>query len=146
LAGEDADFAQELNHLHARFLEAMDDDFNTGSAVGNLFEMRKALNGYIARHNLETGKPDAGAVQTLVAAMTLLKELANLLGVFRKPLEKSAAGDDGFTNGLMQLIINLRAEARKTKNWGMADQIRDGLAALKVTLEDRPEATLWRRD
>jgi cysteinyl-tRNA synthetase len=146
LAGEDADFAQELNHLHARFLEAMDDDFNTGSAVGNLFEMRKALNGYIARHNLETGKPDAGAVQTLVAAMTLLKELANLLGVFRKPLEKSAAGDDGFTNGLIQLIINLRAEARKTKNWGMADQIRDGLAALKVTLEDRPEATLWRRD
>ncbi len=146
LAGEDAEFIQEMNHLHARYLEAMDDDFNTGSAVGNLFEMRKAINGFIARHNLESTQPAAAAVKTLIAAMTMLKELANLLGVFRKPLEKTLAGDDAFAHGLMQLIIDLRAEARKTKNWGMADQIRAGLAALNVTLEDRPEATLWRRD
>lgn len=146
IQGNDAEFAEELNHLHARFLEAMDDDFNTGSAVGNLFEMRKAINGFIGRHNLETGQPDAQSVETLTAAMRGLKELANLLGVFRQPIEKTGAGDDEFAGQLMQLIIELRAEARKTKNWGMADQIRDGLAALKVTLEDRPEQTLWRRD
>ena len=131
IAGNDAEFAEEMNHLHARFLEAMDDDFNTGGAVGNLFEMRKAINGYIARHSLETGGAQAADVETLTAGMTMLKELANLLGVFRKPIEKSAGGDDEFVNSLMQLIISLRADARKTKNWDMADKIRDGLAALK---------------
>lgn len=146
IAGNDAEFAEEVNHLHARFLEAMDDDFNTGGAVAALFEMRKAINGFIGRHNLETGQPDASSVETLTAAMTRLKELAHLLGVFRQPIEKTGAGNDEFVNQLMQLIIDLRAEARKTKNWGMADQIRDGLAALNVTLEDRPEQTLWRRD
>jgi cysteinyl-tRNA synthetase len=108
--------------------------------------MRKAINGSISRQNLETGKPSASAIQDLTASMTMLKELANLLGVFRKPIEKAAQGDDAFVSGLMELIISLRAEARKTKNWGMADQIRNGLQALKVTLEDRPEKTLWRRD
>ena len=146
LSEGDAEFIQEMNHLSARFLEAMDDDFNTGSAVASLFEMRKAINGFIARKNLESGKADPQAVGTLSAAMIRLKELANLLGVFRKPIEKKASGDDEFVNGLMQLIIDLRAEARKTKNWPMADQIRNGLQALKVTLEDRPEATVWRRD
>jgi cysteinyl-tRNA synthetase len=146
MEAKDADFAQEMNHLRALFLEAMDDDFNTGGAVGTLFEMRKAINGCIARQNLETGKPSASAIQDLTASMTMLKELANLLGVFRKPIEKAAGGDDEFVNGLMELIISLRAEARKTKNWSMADQIRNGLQALKVTLEDRPEKTLWRRD
>jgi cysteinyl-tRNA synthetase len=146
MEAKDADFAAEMNHLRNRFLEAMDDDFNTGGAVGTLFEMRKAINGYIARQNLETAKPPANAVQDLAASMTMLKELANLLGVFRKPIEKAAQGDDEFVSGLMELIISLRAEARKTKNWGMADQIRNGLQALKVTLEDRPEKTLWRRD
>ncbi len=146
LSGGDAEFVEEIQHLRERFLEAMDDDFNTGSAVGHLFEMRKALNSYIARHNLEAAKPDAAAMQTLIAAVTMLKELANLLGVFRKPIEKQSAGDDEFVNGLMELIIALRAEARTTKNWGMADQIRDGLTALKITLEDRPEETLWRRE
>ena len=146
IAGNDSEFAEEMNHLHARFLEAMDDDFNTGGAVGNLFEMRKALNGYIARHNLETGKPQPADVETLTAGLVMLKELANLLGVFRKRIEKTTGGDDAFAAGLMQLIISLRADARKTKNWDMADKIRDGLQALQITLEDRPDETIWRRD
>jgi cysteinyl-tRNA synthetase len=46
----------------------------------------------------------------------------------------------------MQLVIELRAEARRTKNFAIADKIRDGLTALRITLEDRPDGTSWRRD
>ena len=78
----------------------------------------------------------------------LFKELANILGVFRKPLERKSAGgaDDEFVNGLMQLLISLRADARKAKQFEIADKVRKGLSDLKVTLEDRPEGTIWRRD
>ena len=78
--------------------------------------------------------------------MTVLKELSGLLGVFHKPVEKADGGDDELANGLMELLISLRATCRKEKNFAIADQIRDGLTALKITLEDRPDGTGWRRD
>ena len=45
----------------------------------------------------------------------------------------------------MQLVIDLRAALRKEKNWPLSDKIRNELTALKVTLEDRPDGTLWKR-
>ena len=79
--------------------------------------------------------------------MTLMKELANLLGVFVHPLpKKTAGGDDQFTAELMSLVLELRAEARSTKNWPMSDKIRDRLKALKVVVEDRPDSVSWRRE
>ena len=53
---------------------------------------------------------------------------------------------DGLTDQLMALLIELRAESRRTKNFAVADQIRKGLTALKITLEDRPDGTKWRRE
>jgi cysteinyl-tRNA synthetase len=125
----------------------MDDDFNTGGGVGVLFELRKTINGFIADNKLETtGKSDANLVAALTSAVTLLKELANLLGVFIKPLPKKSGGDDEFAGELMKLILELRTEARTTKNWPMSDKIRDRLKALKVVVEDRPDGVTWRRD
>ena len=126
----------------------MDDDFNTGGAVGVLFEMRKAINGFIQEQKLETtGKSNAALVAALTSAATLLRELASLLGVFVRPLpKKAAAGDDQFTGELMKLVLELRAEARTTKNWAMSDKIRDRLKALKVVVEDRPDGVTWRKE
>jgi cysteinyl-tRNA synthetase len=73
--------------------------------------------------------------------------LASLLGVFIQPLPKAAgSGEDGFISELMDLVLELRAEARLTKNWPMSDKIRDRLKALKVVVEDRPDGVTWRRD
>ena len=47
---------------------------------------------------------------------------------------------------LMKLLIKLRQEARQSKNFAMADAIRNGLTEIGVTLEDRPEGTMWRKD
>ncbi len=147
LKGKPAEFHQELRELRDRFLDAMDDDFNTGGAIGVLFEIRKCINGYIAREKLDGGeKAGKTDITALTNALTLLKELAGLLGVFRAPVAKAAAGTgDELVGSLMQLLIEIRAEARKKKNFEIADLIRNGLTGLKVTLEDRPDGTVWRR-
>ena len=124
----------------------MDDDFNTGGAVGTLFELRKTLNAFINDQKLEgPGATNSAAVAALTAGLTLLRELSQLLGVFRAPIAKAAAADDGFSNDLMQLVLDLRAEARKSKNWPLSDMIRDRLTALKVVVEDRPDGVRWKR-
>jgi cysteinyl-tRNA synthetase len=138
-------FATELNGLKDRYLDAMDDDFNTGGAVGVLFEMRRVINGFISEKKLETGAGSAADLQLLTDAMTLVRELSLLLGVFREPRAKESSADDGLLDGLMQLIIQIRADARKSKNFAVADLIRNKLTELKLTLEDRPDGTLWKK-
>ena len=70
--------------------------------------------------------------------------MAATLGLFRTPVEQKQAGaDDGLVAGLMSLVIELRAESRKKKDFATADTIRKSLTALGVTLEDRPGGTEW---
>lgn len=146
LKGGPPELFEELEQLRRRFLDAMDDDFNTGGAIGTLFEMRKAINGYINANKLADGGANEESIATLTTTLTMLKELANLLGVFIKPLEKIGGGaDDEFAAALMDLILDIRGEARETKNWGVADKIRDSLAALNVVVEDRPDGVQWSR-
>lgn len=147
LEGQSPELFLELSQLRDRFLSAMDDDFNTGGAIGVLFDLSRAINGFIGQKKLDAGvAADESAKSALVTAMTLLKELSGVLGLFRKAVAKPAAAGDGLADQLMKLVIELRAEARRTKNFAIADKIRDGLAALRITLEDRPDATNWRRD
>jgi len=134
----------ELETLRERFVECMDDDFNTGGAVGVLFEMRKCINGHIQTEGLETKASD-DQIGSLVAATTLLRELSSLIGVFRRPVDDVAGEDDGFVDDLMKLIIEVRAYSRKEKQFQIADTIRDRLTELNVTLEDRTGETTWRR-
>jgi cysteinyl-tRNA synthetase len=140
-----SEFARDINDLKQRFLDAMDDDFNTGGAVGALFDLRKTLNAYIGDHKLDQGTPEPEQVAALTAGMTVLKELSQLLGVFRQAKTKPAAADDSLVDELMELVIQIRADARKSKNFAVADLIRNKLNELKITLEDRPDKTLWRR-
>lgn len=146
IEGDPPGFFAELTSLRDRFIDCMDDDFNTGGAVGVLFDLRKAINGFISKAKLESGEKSDSDISALVAAATLLKELAGILGVFRKPIENASDGGDELVGGLMELLIELRATCRKEKNFGLADRIRDGLGELKVTLEDRPDGTGWRKD
>jgi cysteinyl-tRNA synthetase len=76
--------------------------------------------------------------------VVVLRELGSILGIFREPSPTSASENDKLVGGLMQLLIDLRAEARKAKNFALGDQIRQRLGQLGVTLEDRPGGTGWR--
>jgi cysteinyl-tRNA synthetase len=148
LDGEPAGFLGEVKALRDRYYECMDDDFNTGGAVGVLFDLRKAINGFVSEAKLDgAGKSDEQNMTAFVASVTLLKELAGILGVFNKPVDSGDGGaNDELVDGLMQLVISLRGSLRREKNWALADTIRDSLNELKITLEDRPDETLWRRE
>jgi cysteinyl-tRNA synthetase len=146
LTGEPAAFFAELASLRQRYIDAMDDDFNTGGAVGVLFDLRKTLNSFIDANKLDSAGADKSKIAALTAGMTVLKELSAILGVFREAKQKAASADDGLLDGLMQLVIQIRADARKNKNFAVADLIRNKLNELKITLEDRTDQTLWRRN
>ncbi len=130
--------------LRNRFLDSMDDDFNTGGAIGDLFELVRRLNKYVDDEKLEgAAAPPAERLSALRSGATTLRELALTLGLFRQPPQAQSAGGDQLAGKLIELLITVRADARKAKNFAMADSIRKGLADLGVTLEDRPGGTDW---
>ena len=122
----------------------MDDDFNTAGGIGTLFDMTRLLNRAIEEKKLETAGTDADKAE-LVEAATVLKELAQILGVFREEPAEPAAADDGLTDALMKILIELRLAAKKRKDFETADKIRDDLKAVGIVLEDRPGETTWSR-
>jgi cysteinyl-tRNA synthetase len=142
-----SEFLVEVRRLRETFLSHMDDDFNTGGAIGVLYELLTALNRYADSRGLEGTNPEAGDVQELERGTVALKELSGILGLFHKPLAaKADNGQQSLVGSLMGLLIELRAQARKDKNFALADQIRQRLAKIGVTLEDRPGGTLWRAE
>jgi cysteinyl-tRNA synthetase len=140
----DADPDQPLNEAFgdiirqhkARFMAALDDDFNTPQALAVLFDFNKEVNTL-----LNSGQPISGG--TLKAVDDLYHELGNdILGIV--PDELGAPASAGLETELIQLLIDLRAEARARKDWSTSDAIRDRLAEAGILLEDRPEGTTWR--
>ncbi len=126
-----------------RFLEAMDDDFNTAAAIGVLFEMAGKINRFIDQNSLEVRR-DEGLAKLVDGAAGTLMHLGRLLGLFERP--PADAGDDGTTTkGLMELLIDVRAMARQSKQFAIADEIRKRLETLGFTLEDRADGTGWRK-
>ena len=141
--GNDALLQTVAGH-RTRFLEAMDDDFNTGGGIGALFDLVRVLNKFVDDEKLEEPKrqqPDK--LDALKQGTTTLAELAATLGLFRKAPQEAAAGDGELTGKLLELLIELRAAARKSKDFATADKIRDSLGEIGVTLEDRPGGTEW---
>jgi len=114
----------------SNFTDAMDSDFNSAGAIAALFELVKAIN--TARDN---GATDA----QLAAGQNMLRTLAGVIGL-RLQDKKGSADADPFIN----LLIDVRTEARKQKQWALSDLIRDRLKELGVTIEDSKDGTTWR--
>ena len=122
-AVEGTDYAQ-------RFEAAMDDDFNTPQAISVLFELVTAIN-----------KAEGSEKNQLAA---LLKKLGDVLGTLQSDPEAFFKGDvDDSEESWIQQMIAKRAEAKASKDWGIADQVRDELAAKGIVLKDSPEGTSW---
>ncbi|GIW87657.1 MAG: cysteine--tRNA ligase [Isosphaeraceae bacterium] len=135
---------EEVAALRSQFLEAMDDDFNTGGALGTLYELVRAVNRYIDQNQLEARQAEAARLAPLVGAMVVLRELTGVLGLFRRRRARTAGGADRLTGPLLDLLVGLRAELRKQKQFELADRIRARLAELGVVLEDGPQGTRWK--
>ncbi len=142
----DSPFVQGVAALRKSFLEKMDDDFNTGGAVSDLFELARAINRFVDEVKLEeTAKRTADNLAQYELGMSVLRELGGILGLFIKPPKKTDDGSTKLVDDLMQLLIKLRADARASKNFAVADAIRNGLTALSISVQDLKEGTTWEK-
>ena len=123
--------------LAAAFAE-MDDDFNTPKALAKVFELVNRINalkgGQLSLK--EVGKATLSEFQTQLGVL--------LFDVFGLLDEGEAAGAGGETlSKVMDLVLDLRTQARAEKNWAMSDKLRDGLAAAGVTVKDGKDGSEW---
>jgi cysteinyl-tRNA synthetase len=131
-------FQSVLDDTRKKFIDAMDDDFNAPMALGALQtltgEVNKLLNGN-----------DVVSRRTLEAIESLYSDLGGkVLGIV--PAVDARSGDQQREDGLIQLLIQLRKQARDEKNYAWGDQIRNQLKELGVTLEDRADGTVYKLD
>ena len=130
--------------LRTSFIANMADDFNTGAAIADLFQLLTSLNRFADTGQLEEPDArDAHTVSQFEAGAEVLRELAAVLGLFLKEPPQTSGDEDNLDEHLMQLIIKIRAEARGKKDFDTADLIRDSLTEAGVVLEDRKEGTSW---
>jgi cysteinyl-tRNA synthetase len=123
----------------------MDDDFNTGAAIGDLFELVRVLNRFSDQHQLEDpDRREPAQVASCRRAATTLRELTAVLGLFRKPHAPAIAPRNELVGKLLDLLVDLRSQSRRNKDFATADRIRDCLSEIGVTLQDRKDGTHWR--
>jgi cysteinyl-tRNA synthetase len=143
---EDSDLLSEAKTIREAYLSKMDDDFNSGGAVSELFNLLGALNKFADQKNLEdTSARNQADLDAFSRGVETLRELAAILGLFLKPVSRAGSGgNEEVLDSLVQVFIQMRADARQNKDFALADRIRDDLTAAGVTLEDRKEGTTWR--
>jgi len=147
--GVSADFDTALDSCKASFEAAMDDDFNTALAIGAVFDLAREVNTVVQQLG-PVLPPSARA--SLLKARRLFNAFNEVVGIFKvdrdtgEILLDGMPGDtSGLTEGLINLIIEVRREARKKKDWVTADRIRDGLKKLGIILEDTPQGVRWKK-
>lgn len=134
-----------LANLENQFIEALDDDFNTALAIGHLFELSRLINSQIAA--LDPGS--AADQMTVKQGADLLRRLGGVLGIFSEASssEISGADDEGARlEEVLQSFLAVRAQARKDKNYALADEIRDFLSGQGIRIEDTSGGARCRYD
>lgn len=129
LTDNDSVWLQKLDELQEQFIQEMDDDFNTANAISILFELSKQANYYLMEKN--TNKDVIGA---------FLEKFQTLFSVLGLSLE-----EEGLLDEEIEDLIQERIQARKDRNFGLSDEIRDRLKSMNIILEDTPQGTRWKR-
>lgn len=129
-------FSVELTQMRERFIEAMDDDFNTALAIGVLFDVARSINVFVA-----AGRSGSRSGEELQQAAELFRELCTVLGLDLDQQNTVAVSLDG---KLMGLILDIREEARLKKDFITADKIRDSLKSMGIIIEDTAQGARWR--
>ena len=132
----DAGVLTLLEHQHEWFTNAMDDDFNAPAALAVLFDLTTEVNKLLT----SDVKLSQGTLEAIDSTYRALG--GRVLGIVPEQFHREA--DWELLDGLVKVLIEMRAEARAARDFARADALRDRLAALGITLEDRPEGTTWR--
>ncbi|MBU9728963.1 cysteine--tRNA ligase [Diplocloster modestus] len=129
MSEEEGKLIEEADSFIKKFEEAMDDDFNTADAVSALFELVKFANTHASSDHSE---------EFLQNLLDKIVKLSDILGLI--VLKKEEILDED-----IEALIQERQDARKSKNFARADEIRDQLADMGILLEDTREGVKWKR-
>jgi len=123
----------DIAAIEASCYEAMNDDFNSPITIANLFEAVRIIN------SVNDGKESLAAAD-LEKLATLYKTFVfDILGLS----DEASGGNTGLVDGLMDLIISLRAQVRASKDFATSDKIRDELLKLGIQLKDGKDGATW---
>ena len=127
---------EDINTIMQSAFADLDDDFNTPKALARLFEIVPVVN------SVKDGKIALTDISKTVWDKLRADWDDLLTGIFGL-MDDMSDGQSGPVDGLMQLIIELRQQARTSKDWGTSDKIRDALASLDIVIKDGKEETSW---
>ncbi|MCD3245908.1 cysteine--tRNA ligase [Clostridium botulinum C] len=124
------EYIKVLNSYKEKYIEKMDDDFNTADAIAVIFDLIKEINTHV---NTDSSK------ELVNYSLELIRELGMPLGI----LQKSTIVD---LNAEIEGLIEQRQKARKDRDWALADKIRDDLKARGIVLEDTAQGVRWKKE
>jgi cysteinyl-tRNA synthetase len=130
---KDSNYLDDIQSHKNKFMEAMDDDFNTPVALSVMISFSKKLEAYV--------KEDSN-VRIISESIQMLDDFCNIFGV---NVGSVGTSEPKALEDFIELIIELRDEARKRNDWKVADRIREKLSFMKISIEDSPGGTKWQR-
>lgn len=126
---EEENYLKSLDVYRQRYIDKMDDDFNTADAITAIFDLIKDINTNVS---IDSSK------ELCEKALDLIRELGNPLGILQKSTKGSLEEE-------VEKLIEERQQARKNRNFALADKIRDDLKARNIILEDTPQGVRWKK-
>lgn len=130
---KDSNYLDDIQSHKNKFMQAMDDDFNTPVALSVMMSFSKKLEAHVKEDH---------DVRDISESIKMLDDFCTIFGVNIKGV---AASEPKALEDLVELIIKLRDEARKRNDWKAADKIREKLSSMNISIEDSPEGTKWQR-
>ncbi|MFN7253206.1 MAG: cysteine--tRNA ligase [Anaerobacillus sp.] len=130
LGEKGSEWFEKINEEKAKFIREMDDDFNSANAIATLFDLAKLANVYL--------REDHTSKEVLEHFLTVFTELADVLGLV-------LSSPKGLLDEEIDKLIEERNEARKNRDFALADKIRDDLKEMSIVLEDTAQGVRWKR-
>jgi len=134
LSDLDKDLLEKITKAREDFVKAMDEDFNTSNGFAVVFDYSREVNDYLRKADKINGS-------VINKADELFDEFRSVFGLY-EDFNNYLSMD--LVEKLVKLLVEIRGEYRKEKNWEMSDKIRDELKQAGVTLEDNPKRILWK--
>lgn len=139
-----------IEPFKTRFFESMNDDFNTAKAIGVLFDFLNSIDNAINEINGDYSSANDFKIISVKSLSEIISfiitSFMEILGLSFDINQKQNSDGTNIESDLMKLVISLRNDARKNKNFAISDKIRDDLKAAGIVLEDGKEGTTWKKE
>lgn len=133
----DGKLAEAINKVREGFEREMDDDFNTPGAIAEIFSFVREINSLT---------PKVGNASVLRNALATLNELVGVLGIDLEKTEEEGSKSVELLKGVVDILLDIRENARKNKDYATADLIRDRLKELGIVVADTKDGPTWKME